>query len=228
MAPAFARSVVVALVVSLGAGCAARTPVVGPAAPEVRDVPMRTSLSTVEQADSSLAQALAGLGSEPSLAALLDVAESYRRAGIGDKAMDYYARVLESEPRNAAAHDGQARVWRDWGFPGIGLAEAHRAVYDAPASPECRNTLGTVLQALGDRAGARAQYLKAVALNPEAAYALSNLCALDLAEGRPAAALDTCGRALVIDPGLKAARLNLGRAEALITSEKSGASHARH
>ena len=189
---------------------------------------MRTSLATVEQIDSNLARALTGLGSVPGAAALLDVAEAYRRAGIGDKAMEYYLRALQTEPGNAAAHDGQARVWRDWGFPGVGLAEAYRAVYHAPASPECRNTLGTILQALGNVAAARQQYVKALALDPGAAYALNNVCALELAEGEAAAAVSSCNRALALDAGLESARRNLARAEALLSQKKSGDSHARH
>jgi len=180
---------------------------------------MRTSLATVEQADTSLARALNGIGSVPTAGALLDVAEAYRRAGIGDKAMEYYLRALQREPGNAAAHDGQARVWRDWGFPGVGLAEAYRAVYFAPTSPEAHNTLGTILQALGHVDAAREQYVKAVALDPGAAYALNNVCALDLVEGEPAAAVNACTRALAIDASLESARRNLARAEALLSGK---------
>jgi Flp pilus assembly protein TadD len=228
MASASARRLAVALVVSLSAGCAARAPAPAPTPVGVRAVAMRTSLVTVEQADPRLAQALAALGSVPAPGDLLNVAEAYRRAGIGDKAMEYYTRALQAEPRNAVALDGQARVWRDWGFPGVGLADAHRAVYHAPASAECRNTLGTILQALGHAAVAREQYMKAAALDARAGYAHANVCALDLMEGRPSAAIDACRRALDVEPGLESARRNLARAEALLSREKSGESHARH
>ena len=76
-----------------------------------------------------------------------------------------------------------ARLWRDAGFPQLGLADAHRAVYFAPASPEARNTLGTILQALGHRQLARQEYERALKMNPKASYALNNLCYVSLLDG---------------------------------------------
>ena len=45
--------------------------------------------------------------------------------------------VLQSRARlnrrHAASHEGLARVWRDWGFPLLGLGDAYRAILFAPA-----------------------------------------------------------------------------------------------
>lgn len=250
------RCGVLTLVVSLGIGCAARTlPVASEAAAQslrvaeapaarapldagalpgsaapvaLRPVPSRTTLQTAEQWDAALGAALARLDESAATDSLLDVAEAYRRVGIGDKAADYYSQVLLADPRSAAAYDGLARVWRDGGFPGIGLAEAYRAVYHAPASPEAQNTLGTLLQALGALGPARERYERAIALGPGAAYALANLCGLELTDGKPERAAAACEQALAIDAGLDIARRNLARAEAMIARARVGDPNARH
>lgn len=250
------RCIVLTLVLSLGIGCAARTvPVASEAAAEglrvtettaarapldanalqgtaapvaLRAVPSRTTLQTAEQWDAALAAALARLDESAATERLLDVAEAYRRVGIGDKAADYYARALLADPKSAAAYDGLARVWRDGGFPDIGLAEAYRAVYYAPASPEAQNTLGTLLQALGSTGPARERYERAVALDAGAAYALANLCGLELTEGKPERAAAACEQALAIDAGLDVARRNLARAEAMIARARLEDPNARH
>ena len=60
----------------------------------------------------------------------------------------------------ASGATGDSRIWR--------CPTRHRAVYYAPDSPVVHNTLGTVLQALGRRAEARAQYEKALARGRDA------------------------------------------------------------
>jgi tetratricopeptide (TPR) repeat protein len=54
----------------------------------------------------------------------------------------------------------------------VALPHATRAVDVAPLSPEMRNTLGSVLQALGRHQEARAQYEKALRLDA----ALNSIC----------------------------------------------------
>jgi tetratricopeptide (TPR) repeat protein len=250
------RRVIVALAASLSLACAAKTAPVAVAAETqgrlpaeaswaegsvgavprddqgtpvaLRAVPSRTTLQTAEQWDAALASALTRMGESPSAADLLAVAAAYKRIGIGDKAIDYYAKALEMAPGSAAAYDGLARVWRDWGFPDVGLAEAYRAAYYAPASAEVQNTLGTLLQALGSNGPARERYERALALDPRAAYALANLCGLELMEGLPEKAVATCERALAIDDGLNVARRHLTVAEAMIGRRKPGDPNARH
>ena len=140
------------------------------------------------------------------------VAAEYRRLNIVDRAHVYLSRALALNPGDPVTYDAMARLWRDAGFPHLGLADAHRAVYFAPDSPEARNTLGTVLQALGHRALARKEYERALALNPFAAYALNNLCYSSLLDGAAADAVVLCNRALDSAPDLTAARNNLALA----------------
>jgi Flp pilus assembly protein TadD len=140
---------------------------------------------------------------------LYDVGAAYHRVGLLDQAYQYYNRALRLNRRHAASHEGLARVWRDWGFPLLGLGDAHRAIFYSPASPSAENTLGTVLHALGRRDEARAAYQRALLLEPAAPYALNNLCYLSLVEGRAAQALEECRAALRAEPALSAAHNNL-------------------
>ena len=105
-------------------------------------------------------------------------------------------------------------MWRDGGFFGRALSDAHRAVYYSPASAAAHNTLGTVFQALGRRSEARQQYERAVALDPTAAYALNNLCYSWVLDRQTAKAITACRAAIELAPALRAARNNLGLAYA--------------
>jgi tetratricopeptide (TPR) repeat protein len=169
----------------------------------------RPSLLSVEVFDPKLREALARLSATPTPEQHRDVAAAYRRVGIADFAFDHYTAAVRLDRTDAAAYDGLARIWRDWGWPHLALVEAHRAVFHDPRSPAVRNTLGTVLQALGQHDAARREYEAVLAIDPNAAYALNNLCTLDLAAGRLSAAAVACAGALRIDPTLLAARRNL-------------------
>ena len=77
-----------------------------------------------------------------------------------------------------------------------------------------RNTLGTILQALGNRALAHDEYVRALEIDPSAAYALNNLCYGYTLEGETSKAIAACEQALKLQPELTAARNNLGLAHA--------------
>jgi Flp pilus assembly protein TadD len=164
---------------------------------------------TIEGSDPALAAALLTLALSPTAASHRLVADQYARLRILDAANDHYRRAILLDPRDAVAFDGRARIWRDSGLAHLALGDASRAVYFAPGSPEARNTLGTVLQALGHRAEARAAYERALALEPGAAYVLNNLCYLLLVDGQPSQAVHYCQQAIRADPSLTAARHNL-------------------
>lgn len=151
---------------------------------------------TLEAGAPGLQRALLTLALAPSAAAHVEVAAAYRRLGVIDTAVDYLLVGLERHPSDVALHDALARAWRDWGLPDRGLTAAHRAVYHAPASAEARNTLGTVLWALGDRGAARQAFADAAALEPRASYAWRNLCTAQLAAGDTRAAVASCRRAV--------------------------------
>jgi tetratricopeptide (TPR) repeat protein len=172
------------------------------------------NLQRAEAADPVLRAALAELAKGRTADRHNAVAAAYIRLGIRDLAFDHLTAATAIAPLDGAAYDGLARLWRDWGFPALGLADAHRAVYYLPRSAAARHTLGTVFQALGFYAEARGAYEAALTLDPRAPWTLNNLCTLDLAVGRPADAARACRRALELDPTLLAARRNLVLAEA--------------
>ena len=165
-----------------------------------------------ERLHPELKAALQRLAAEPSATHHREVAEAYWRLGITDAAYRHLSIAARLSPEDATIHDQLARLWRDWGFPGLGLGDAHRAVYFAPGSAAARNTLGTLLHSLGRLDEARAQYQRALTIAPDAAYAHSNLCVLLIASGPGDAALETCRRAARLAPDAALARRNLERA----------------
>jgi len=177
---------------------------------EARPVPKPSATATLESRDTELTAALALATVSPGEASYLAVAHMYHRRRVLDRAHEYYSRSLKLNPRSAEAYEGLARVWRDWGSPTLALGDAHRAVHYAPASASARNTLGTILQALGHRKEARTAYLLVLAFDPEAAYAFNNLCYLSFLDGAGERAVAECRVALQLDPALRAARNNLG------------------
>jgi tetratricopeptide (TPR) repeat protein len=167
------------------------------------------SANTVENTDKPLSQALKGLRLADTASNRLRVAGEYRRLKILDKAYEHATAALKINRRSAEALEQRAQVWREWGFPHFGLGDAHRAVFIAPGSPSARNTLGTLLQSMGQPESARQAYQYAVRLDPRAAYAWSNLCYLSLVSGNHERAISECDTALQLAPELHAARNNM-------------------
>jgi len=183
---------------------------------------------TVEATDVELRDALAVAAAAPSSESHRRAAAQFLRVGITDQAADHLSAAIALDPRDAAAYEMLARLWRDWGFPGEALGDAHRAAYYAPDSAASHNTLGTVLHRLGRYADARGRYEQALILDPTAVYALNNLCAVALDQGDGARAVAACRRALDLDPGMPAATRNLDRARRMTSASPSKESDERH
>ena len=230
------RIVVSVVIAVLLASCAARKPVrlartapsarPAPAAPQslesfiqkVRAASERARPESIERArtieitDPALAKELRTLTLEPTAANHRAVAAAYVRHGVLDLAHEHFSAAVALEPEDGASWDGLARIWRDWGFPHLALPDAYRAVFFLPDSATAHNTLGTVLHALGRHVDARAQFEQAVALDVNAAYALSNLCYGWRVDGHPTKAAEACRGALKLRPDLESARNNLALA----------------
>jgi Flp pilus assembly protein TadD len=170
----------------------------------------KTQLATLESRDPELTAAIAAAKAFPSPRHYVDVAAIYHRHHVLDKAYDYNRMALSLSPHDGDAYEGLARVWRDWKAPQLGIGDAYRAVAFEPMSPSAQNTLGTVLQALGDRAAARRAYKRAALLDPKADYAFNNLCYLSYVEGKTQQAIAECQSALRLNPAMIAAHNNLG------------------
>jgi tetratricopeptide (TPR) repeat protein len=168
---------------------------------------------TLESSDPALSAALIKLALSPTAEAHRQVALEYRRLGVLDQAHAYFTKAVKLDPNDAAALDELARIWRDWGFPERGMADAQHAVQLAPASASAANTVGTLLEAAGHATEARDWYVRAVWLDPNASYALNNLCysAIMLTH---ADATAQCRRALAAAPDSRVAWNNLGLAYA--------------
>jgi Flp pilus assembly protein TadD len=156
---------------------------------------MSSSISSLESVHPDLREATMRLRFAPTPGHHLEVARIYRRLKIFDTAHDYLATSLAVNGPHPEVLDALARLWRDWGQPGQGLSYAHRAVYLDPTWATPHNTLGTVLFALGQRTEARKQFEVAVSLEPNASWALQNLCVAYQAEGRTREAISTCRKA---------------------------------
>jgi tetratricopeptide (TPR) repeat protein len=134
---------------------------------------------SIEQRDSGLRKALLSLQREPSALAHVNVGVAYHRLRVLDAAFDQFSQAIAVDPRNAAAWDGRARLWRDWGLIVPALADAHRARYFAPQRAEVMNTLGTILERAGQCDGARGAYRDALGLDEHAVWARQNLTRLE-------------------------------------------------
>jgi Flp pilus assembly protein TadD len=172
-------------------------------------------LPTIESQDPALARALLALSLDDSADNHILVAAAYRAAGVRDHAYRHYLRALKIDSCASAAHEGVARLWRDWGRPELAVGDAYRAIGCRPHSASAYNTLGTALLALGQNANARRSFEFALRLDTRASYALNNLCYLSLLEGNASAAKQACNQALELEPGMPAARTNLALAHAL-------------
>jgi tetratricopeptide (TPR) repeat protein len=178
--------------------------------------PARTNQApSVERTDPELSAASAALAAAPTAENHRRIAEVYAHLGVRDAAFDQFTTAIRLDPRDAGSYDGLARIWRDWGFPDVGLTAAHRAIYYAPNSPTPINTLGTLLVDLGQPRAARSAFERALALDPGAMYALNNLCyAQVLVGGDQLRAIERCRSAVAAAPQSATARNNLGLAYA--------------
>ena len=118
-----------------------------------RPLSKNEAVETLETRDPAIAAELLLVSSEPTAERTANLAERYRERGVLDAAYRNFNRAIALNPRDAAAYEGLARVWRDWGLPELALGDAHRAVYYAPQSASARNTYGTIMQALGQLRG---------------------------------------------------------------------------
>lgn len=182
-----------------------------------------TLLPTIEANNPALSRALLGVALHGDAESHLRVARAYVEAGVPDFAFRHYQRAVAVDGCHAAAYDGLARLWRDWKMPEQAMGEAYRGLRCAPDSAPLYNTLGTIMQSVGQLANARQAYAKALALAPAAAYALNNLCYVELADGSPQSAIAYCRAAVKASPTLMAAYNNLAMALTL-TGDVVGAS----
>lgn len=170
-------------------------------------IPAPRGMLSLELSDAKLSAALFAAAVDRTPENLEAIAVRYQQVGVLDKALDYYAQSLSSNPKGVTALDGTARIWRDWGEMGPALGSAYRAVHYSPSSAAAWNTLGTILQDVGDHRAARKAYLKARTLDPSASYVATNMCYLAFVQGNVDGAFAECAMAVALD-GSSASALN--------------------
>jgi Flp pilus assembly protein TadD len=138
----------------------------------------KKGLPSVEDTDPALRTALASLKASESVGGHLAVAEHYNRLRVRDMSYEHFSRALALDPKSPAALDGRARLLRDVGLMGMALGDAHRALFLAPNSAVARNTLGTILEKLGQCREASAAYREAARLSDRAEWAEQNVTRL--------------------------------------------------
>jgi tetratricopeptide (TPR) repeat protein len=181
-----------------------------------RPRPKLTTPDAAEARDGTLRDRIVALQESPSAATHLQVALEYRRLGILDAAFSHLSAAIRLAPKDGAAYDLRARLWRAWGLPQLGVPDARKAVALSPQSASAWNTLGLLLEESGSADRGVSAYLRAIALDDRADYAWSNLCHAWTLRNDPAAAVRACRRALELDSTLQWAQINLFNAERLL------------
>jgi len=176
--------------------------------------PKSTLLPSIETQNPVIQKALLILAMHETAAVHRQLAYAYKAAGVTDFALRHFQRAAALEPCDAAAYDGMARVWRDSGLPGIALGDAYRAL-NCQSSAEIYNTLGTVFIALGQERNAREAFQHALAVNPNASFALNNMCYMEVIAGHLTEGERLCRDAAAQDPTLDTARNNLAALQLL-------------
>ena len=179
---------------------------------QAKATPKSSLLPTLETTDSALAKGLLLLAMQETPAHHRAVAAAYWNAGVLDFAFHHLQRAAALDRCDAAAYDGMARVWRAWGRPDVAIGDAYRAIHCNPESAEIYNTLGTIMQLLGQNENAQRAYEHAVALDRHAGFALNNLCFLQVSQGHAPEGERFCRMALAESPAFEPARNNLALA----------------
>ena len=119
-------------------------------------------------ADNQAAQQILKLKSDPKNSDLLtNVGNVYYDAQQYRVAVDYYGRVLQIKPSDAAVRTDMATAYWYMGNADAAIAEFNKALKYAPTNPNTLFNLGVVKwQAKQDGAGAIANWKKLLAANP--------------------------------------------------------------
>jgi tetratricopeptide (TPR) repeat protein len=155
--------------------------------------------TTLETWDPALAAALARLATTPTPSNHRAVAVQYARLKVRDIAHYHFTEALRLDPSDALSYEGRARLWRDFGFPALGLGDAYRARYHAPRSSSVANTLGTLFEAMGRFEDALDWYGRALSMEPGAWFVLNNVCHVQNRMLR-STAIEACEKAAAAAP----------------------------
>jgi len=163
------------------------------------------------QAAAYLEKAVKVSGGTPDLRA--DFGVSLIGSGQAELGFDQLRQAFAKDPGQAHAGIALATLYlkRDQAKKAVEVIDA--VVRRYPKSVDAANLQGVAHVAAGDRAGGRAAYERALALNPAYHGARLNLARLDLAEGKPDAARARLSEIVKIAPNNPDAMIELARLE---------------
>jgi tetratricopeptide (TPR) repeat protein len=144
---------------------------------------------------------------------LLRKAVRLHQAGDLDQAATLYQRVLKGNPRQPDALHLLGVVRHQQGDHRRALDLIAGALAEVGDNAAFRNSLGSVLLALGRLDEAEAALRQAIAAAPANAQAHNNLGNVLMRRGRPADAVALYERAITLNPGYAEAQSNLGSAK---------------
>ncbi|HEY3800099.1 MAG TPA: tetratricopeptide repeat protein, partial [Caulobacteraceae bacterium] len=125
-----------------------------------------------------------------------DLGRLAARMGMTEIAEQLFRRYLAAHPRSVGAASNLAAALRDLGRGGEAVEVLRAAISADPAQPLLWNTLGTILTAQGDMAGAIAFFDEALRVAPAMAQARYNRATAKLELGDGEAAIADCAQAI--------------------------------
>ena len=141
-----------------------------------------------------------------------NLALSYHRYRVLDKAYEEYQRAIRLNSSDARYYENMGRLWRDWGAPQSGIQDVQRALLLNPDSVSGWLLLGTIFDTQGEFLQAERAYGKALELDPTRFEAHNNLCFMYLQMKDVQKALAHGEEAVRLNPGNRLAHNNLGLA----------------
>lgn len=122
-------------------------------------------------------------------------AENFRDAYV------LFDRVLQANPKAAAAYSGAATCSARLGMGGVAIGLFNAAIAVAPQEPTLWANLGLALRHCGHVEWARAAYQKALSTDRQHVQALIGMAGSFVNEGNPSAGAEWARRALAVAPG---------------------------
>ncbi|MBF0358928.1 MAG: tetratricopeptide repeat protein [Magnetococcales bacterium] len=140
----------------------------------------------------------------------LQRAISFHHAGRVGEAIEWYNKVLETEPENSIVHANIGAALQNLGRLDEAVASYQKAISINPDSAESYSNLGVILKRDGKLDEAVSSCQKAISINPDYVEAHTNLGNVLQLQEKLDGAVASYQKALSIDPGFAKAYANLG------------------
>jgi tetratricopeptide (TPR) repeat protein len=142
----------------------------------------------------------------------MELASLYRSQGLGNEALEHYARAIRAQPDSLEAHFNLANLLMESGQPAAAIEHYQRALAIDPRDVDTLINLGAARLGQGDFEAAITHLQAALEIKPRNAQAHYNLANAWLLQGRPEPAIEHYRQSLAADPDNADAHNNLGQA----------------